>query len=219
MGTTLSMEEIMQRLVDQAQFDLQVCTHCGCALDMSCVWWHYPIIPLCVVQFVLQRLLGCFQLAPCINTSQPPPFPSSLSHLGPHPPPPRPTPQEAERNLCTHLNTLAMRLMAKAEDAAAPAKQSGGTRAQAAAAAAAAGSDDEGDSGDDEDEEAARPAKRPRRSKSGVEALGREALLARALLLLEQSFRVAEKGIAGEGWAWPDSRPGVKWAAGWLDAK
>lgn len=103
-----------------------------------------------------------------------------------------------ERNLCAHLNTLAMRLMAKAEDAAAPAKPSGGSRAQAAAAAAA-GSDDELDSGDDE--EAARPAKRPRRSKSGVEALGREALLARALLLLEQSYRVAEKGIAGRSQA------------------
>lgn len=107
--------------------------------------------------------------------------------------------QEAERNLCAHLNTLAMRLMAKAEDAAAPAKQSGGTRAVAAAASAAAGSDDEAGSSDDDDEAVARPAKRPRRSKTGVEALGREALLARALLLLEQSYRVAEKGIAG-GW-------------------
>ena len=109
---------------------------------------------------------------------------------------PFPPTQEAERNLCAHLNTLAMRLMAKAEDAAAPAKPSGGGRA-AAAAAAAAGSDDEADSGDDEDEQVARPAKRPRRSKSGLEALGREALLGRALLLLEQSYRVAEKGIAG----------------------
>lgn len=100
--------------------------------------------------------------------------------------------QESERNLCAHLNTLAIRLMAKAEDAGA-----GGRVRGAATAAARAGEEGEAEEDDEALASQGPTAKRPRRSKGGTDAPSGAELRARALLLLEQSFRVAEKGIAG----------------------
>jgi hypothetical protein len=132
-GTTLSMEEIMQRLVDAAQGDLQ----------------------------------------------------------------------EAERQLCAHLNTLAMRLAARAQQgggggspASGPARRA---RQEGSGGGAAGGGEGEGEQEEEEEGRAGspRPAKRARRSRGGLDALGPAALRAEAVRLLEQSFRVAEKGIAG----------------------
>ncbi len=107
--------------------------------------------------------------------------------------------QEAERNLCGHLNTLAMRLLAKADAMAGGAGSSQARLSQAGDAAvadelapASAAGRGEGEPGSPP------PAKRARKSKGGFDGLGREALRAQALLFLGQSFRVAEKGIAGE---------------------
>jgi hypothetical protein len=121
-----------------------------------------------------------------------------------HPPPPcplctSPPLQEAERSLCAHLNTLAMRLVAKAE-AAAPSAGAGSSGSGKKARRQELAEEEQ-----EEEMEAAveaaspRPSKRARLSKGkgGVEGAGAEELLARALVLLEQSFRVAEKGIAG----------------------
>lgn len=114
--------------------------------------------------------------------------------------------QDAERELCATLNTLAMRLLDKAEvgpgrTSGSAAKGKGKARAPAQPPAAPAADDEGGSAGEEDDAEDAdygsRPAKRARRSKGGGEAPSREALHARAQGLLEQSFRVAEKGIAG----------------------
>lgn len=112
--------------------------------------------------------------------------------------------QDAERDLCATLNTLAMRLLAKAEEASTTAGK--GNKGKGKGKVCAASSDDEAAAAEDGDEGGAAaaaamgrspPAKRPRRSKSAVDVLDRDALQAQALVLLEQSFRVAEKGIAG----------------------
>lgn len=110
-----------------------------------------------------------------------------------------------ERDLCATLNTLAMRLLAKA-DAPPPAGKGKAAAGGSRAAAAAAADDDE----EDEEEARERAAKRARRSKGGAgEPASREELTARAQHLLEQSFRVAEKGIGGELGAGPGAAPAV----------
>ena len=86
-----------------------------------------------------------------------------------------------------------MRLLAKAEEAGGVSQARGGAGLPSSQAR-----QDEAVAQDEDEEPASpRPAKRARKSRGGVEALSREELLGRALLLLEQSFRVAEKGIAG----------------------
>ena len=118
----------------------------------------------------------------------------NLPHLSHLPDLPRLLLQEAERNLCVHLNTLAMRLVAKAEEA-----PGGSSQPQARAVAAEGGGEGRAMWEDEEAAASPPPAKRPRKSKGGGEVPRREELQSRALQLLEQSFRVADKGIAG-GW-------------------
>ena len=173
-------------------------------------------------------------LWPCINQHAPP---AAFCRL-----------QESERSLCATLNTMAMRLLDKAE---APPAKGGGSQSRAAGrerssrqgsctgmhmwhaqlhpgpkqqatqqlalpargtwqctfniepssacfllfADVAADSDEEGGAGP----ASPRPAKRARKSRGGFDALAPAALRQQAQQLLEQSFKVAEKGIAG-GW-------------------